>query len=186
MYRLRTDVVCICLRWRHFPQVYTEPSQMICCPWLCRVVSVGFDSMRQWFVAGESVLVFYAFCFHTESHKTTGVCKYWARGAGVLEIHVLIHKHPLSTYYVLAIVVLAGSQTDVPAFMNLRGSSKGHSSSPYYTMPVKIFASLSYAIIIRCFLGNLVSILETRRLRQCEVRKPSPRITKLLSGGTRI
>lgn len=52
---------------------------------------------------------------------------------GVLEIHLLIHKHPLSTYYVLAIGVLAGSQTDVVlAFMNLRGSQQLTFIKPLY------------------------------------------------------
>lgn len=44
---------------------------------------------------------------------------------GVLYIHSFIHRHPLSTYYVLAIGILAVSQTDVtPALMNLRDSQQ--------------------------------------------------------------
>lgn len=136
----------------------------------------------------DGLLLVRVFCvlrFPTESHRTTGVCKYWAC---VWEYwrYISLHKHPLSTYYVLGFWQGARQMLSLPSW-TIEAASSWRLSSPY-SMPgtVKIFTSLTYVIIIKCFLGILVSILEMRRLRQNEVRKPSPRVTKVLSGGNRI
>lgn len=77
-------------------------------------------------------------------------------------MHLFISPHPWSTYYVPAIELLAVSQTDAaPALVGLRGSQQLTFIKLllYYTRHcAKTFTSLTYVIIIKCFLAILISI----------------------------